>query len=133
MGVSVAPMSVEVAVIAPPYRDAYQIRAGRLLAPEELKAALNEAQATAVLLGGSAAFNAAGATHFGVRKLISSIMGVTYKDSEWLPERTALGGLGRGHDVIVPIWICRASQDDPCSMLMDYIRRHSAEQPRRAA
>lgn len=44
-------------------------------------------QVHAVILGGTGAYNAAGATHFGVRKLISGLNGAAYNnESLWLPD-----------------------------------------------
>ncbi|KAG2453483.1 hypothetical protein HYH02_001704 [Chlamydomonas schloesseri] len=84
LGVSVTPLSVEVAAVGLPYESGALIRSGRFLSPEELKVALLESQADAVLLGGSGAFRTDGTTQLGVRKLVSQLRGLVYH-SDWLP------------------------------------------------
>ncbi|PNW75460.1 hypothetical protein CHLRE_12g527350v5 [Chlamydomonas reinhardtii] len=90
LGISVTPLSVEVAAVGPPYVSGALIRTGRFLSPEELKVALLESQADAVLLGGSGAFRTDGTTQLGVRKLVSQLRGLVYH-SDWLPSPALVG------------------------------------------
>lgn len=97
-GVSVTPASTEVAIVQPPYTTPTVISSGKFLDSAELHHLLSTNSTKAVLLGGTALFRADGQTHYGVRKLISGIMGVVY-ESDWLPKPPA-----PGHKV-TPIWL----------------------------
>ncbi|KXZ52806.1 hypothetical protein GPECTOR_8g192 [Gonium pectorale] len=127
MGVAVTHTSVEVASLGPPYEVAKLLRTGRFLTPEELKAALVESQADAVLLGGSAAFRTDGSIQLGVRKLISGLRGLVY-DTDWLPSPAAPGASGGNPSL--PIWLCRRGQDDAAGMLVEHVRAHTTPEQR---
>ncbi|KAG2439332.1 hypothetical protein HXX76_004691 [Chlamydomonas incerta] len=86
--------------MGPPYESGALIRTGRFLSPEELKVALLESQAGAVLLGGSGAFRTDGTTQLGVRKLVSQLRGMVYH-SDWLPS-PALTGAAAGPAATAP-------------------------------
>ncbi|PNH12753.1 hypothetical protein TSOC_000245, partial [Tetrabaena socialis] len=135
LGVAIRPLSVEVAVLAPPYRAATTVRSGKFLSPEELRVALTESQADAVVLGGTAAFRTDGSTQLGVRKLISGLRGLVY-DSDWLPTPVkAAGGAHPGADLgapPVPVWLCRRGTDDAAQLVLEYVQAHASTQQRRA-
>lgn len=125
LGVAVTPASVEVACLGPPYLSAKLLRSGRFLEPEELKTALDECGADAVVLGGSAAFRTDGSLQLGVRKLISNLQGLTY-ESDWLPSTAPMGAQhGEQAARAVPIWLCRKGQDDVERLVVDHVQEHA--------
>ncbi|KAG2498884.1 hypothetical protein HYH03_003076 [Edaphochlamys debaryana] len=127
LGVAVTQRSVEVAALGLPYEAASSVRTGRFLAPEELKEALEEAQADAVVLGGSGAFRTDGSTQLGVRKLLSGIRGLVY-DTDWMPRPAGAGGAADS----VPIWYCRGEEDDAVRMLEQFVRDRTTREQRLA-
>ncbi|KAG1677430.1 hypothetical protein FOA52_001885 [Chlamydomonas sp. UWO 241] len=88
---------------------------------EELKRLVDEHKVGGIVMGGTGLFRADGGTHYGARKLISGVAGIIY-DSDWLPT------VKRDPRVDgTPIWLCRGGNNDPCSMLLAFIRLHAPQ------
>ncbi len=88
LGVTITPSTHEVVTLGPPYGTAiHTLSTGTMLSPSKLRDLAIEQQAGALILGGSALFRADGSTHFGVRKLISEVLGLSYAGgADWLPK-----------------------------------------------
>uniref|UniRef100_A0A7S0UTJ5 Uncharacterized protein n=1 Tax=Polytomella parva TaxID=51329 RepID=A0A7S0UTJ5_9CHLO len=79
LGIAITPSTSEISVIRPPYSVPRLIRTGKMLDDQELLSVATEQDADSAVLGGSAAFRADGSIHFGVRKMISRIIGLEYQ------------------------------------------------------
>eukprot|EP00199_Chlamydomonas_sp_CCMP681_P005074 CAMPEP_0119112888 /NCGR_PEP_ID=MMETSP1180-20130426/42102_1 /TAXON_ID=3052 ORGANISM="Chlamydomonas cf sp, Strain CCMP681" /NCGR_SAMPLE_ID=MMETSP1180 /ASSEMBLY_ACC=CAM_ASM_000741 /LENGTH=116 /DNA_ID=CAMNT_0007100651 /DNA_START=63 /DNA_END=413 /DNA_ORIENTATION=- len=114
-------MAPFVVCAGPPYTQV-QVLSQSKLSPEDLKALVDEQDAGALILGGSGLFKADGMTHFGVRKLISKVTGVTYGAGGSLPAYET-------PPAVTPILLCRAGNDDADSMLMNFLKQAQLQEP----